>query len=288
MAFVDTVLDFIGSRIAERLEVPASGYEPFASSDPETLRRTLQPADVLLVEGRQKLATAIKYLTQSTWSHAALYVGDLLGKPAENGEACLLIEANLGQGVVAVPLSKYRSFNTRICRPVGLTDAEKKQVICFAAARIGGKYDTRHVFDLARYLFPTPPVPVRWRRRMIALGSGDPTRTICSTLIAQAFHSVPYPILPRIERIPEQQRITSAYTRDEILHIRHHSLFAPRDFDLSPYFQIVKPTIGSAFDPHTLPWADRQDQGSGAQRSIPVLQAGEAHPQDNAEGGRIR
>jgi Permuted papain-like amidase enzyme, YaeF/YiiX, C92 family len=279
MAFVDTVLDFIGRRIAERLEVPASGYEPFSPSDPETLRRTLQPADVLLVEGHQKLATAIKYLTQSTWSHAALYAGDLIGTAAKSGESCLLIEANLGQGVVAVPLSKYASFNTRICRPVGLTDAEKKQVICFAAARLGRKYDTRHVFDLARYLFPTPPVPVRWRRRMIALGSGDPTRTICSTLIAQAFHTVPYPILPRIE---------SAYTRDEILHIRHHSLFAPRDFDLSPYFQIVKPTIASAFDPHKLTWADRQDQGSGVQQSFPALRAGEWPPQDNAEGGQIR
>jgi hypothetical protein len=209
-----------------------------------------------------------------------------MGKAGEEG---LLIEANLGQGVVAVPPSKYRSFNTRICRPVGLTDAEKKQVICFAAARIGRKYDTRHVFDLARYLFPTPPVPVRWRRRMIALGSGDPTRTICSTLIAQAFHSVPYPILPRIERIPEQhQRVESAYTRDEILHIRHYSLFAPRDFDLSPYFQIVKPTIESAFDPHKLAWADRQDQGAEAQRSLPALQVGEPHARDNREGGRIR
>src|SRR5512145_1734477 len=98
-----------------------------------------------------------------------------------------------------------------------------------------------------------------------SLGSGDPTRTICSTLIAQAFHSVPYPILPRIERIPEQQGVESAYTRDEILHIRHHSLFAPRDFDLSPYFQIVKPMIGIAFDPHKLTWADRQDHRISAQ-----------------------
>jgi hypothetical protein len=71
MAFADTLLDFIGHRIAERFEAPASGYEPFTPSDPETLRRTLRPADVLLVEGHQKLATAIKYLTQSTWSHAA-------------------------------------------------------------------------------------------------------------------------------------------------------------------------------------------------------------------------
>jgi hypothetical protein len=260
MAFLDTALDWIGRRIAERLGAPASGYEPFTPSDPETLRRTLRPADVLLVEGHQKLATAIKYLTQSTWSHAALYAGDLLGKASGSDQACLLIEANLGEGVVATPLSKYRFFNTRICRAVGLTAAERKQVVRVAAARIGQKYDTRHVFDLARYLFPTPPVPVRWRRRMIALGSGEPTRAICSTLIAQAFQSVRYPILPRIERIPEHQRVESAYSRGEIMHISHHSLFVPRDFDLSPYFQIVKPTIETDFDLHRLRWADRQDR----------------------------
>ena len=136
-------MDFVGRPIAEWLEAPVSGYERLSRSNPATLRRTLQPADVLLVEGHQKLATAIKYLTQSTWSHAALYAGDLIGKATGNGEDSLLI--------VAVPLSEYRFFNTRICRRVGLTDAEKKQVICFAAARIGRKYDTRHVFDLARY-----------------------------------------------------------------------------------------------------------------------------------------
>src|SRR5713226_5996222 len=110
MALIDTVLDRIGRRIAERLEAAASGYEPFTPSDPETLRWTLRPADVLLVEGDQKLATAIKYLTQSTWSHAALYAGDMIGKVSGSDEACLLIEANLGEGVVAVPLSKYRCF----------------------------------------------------------------------------------------------------------------------------------------------------------------------------------
>lgn len=267
MAFIDTMLDLIGRRIAERLEAPSSGYEPFTPSDPETLRGTLRPADVLLVEGHQKLANAIKYLTQSTWSHAALYAGDMIGNVSGSDGACHLIEANLGCGVVAVPLSKYRSFNTRICRPVGLTDAERSEVVDFAAARIGRKYDTRHVVDLARYLFPTPPVPVRWRRRMIALGSGDPTRTICSTLIAEAFQSVRYPILPRIERISVHQPIESAYSRDEILHIRHHSLYAPRDFDLSPFFQIVKPTIESGFDPHGLRWADREDLAAVASLS---------------------
>jgi hypothetical protein len=244
MAVVDTVLDRIGRRIAGRLEMPCRGYAPFTPSDPATLRRTLRPADVLLVEGNHKLATTIKYLTQSTWSHAALYVGDALGDPPDAGEARTLIEANVGEGVVAVPLSKYACFNTRICRPVGLTAGEQSQVVRFMIERIGHRYDMRNIIDLARFLLPTPPVPVRWRRQMIALGSGEPTRAICSTLIAQAFQSVRYPILPRIERLSEELGLVSDYSRGEILHIRHHSLFAPRDFDLSPYFQIVKPAIG--------------------------------------------
>lgn len=33
---------------------------------------------------------------------------------------------------------------------------------------------------------------------MIALGSGEPTKAICSTLIARAFQSIRYPILPQI------------------------------------------------------------------------------------------
>ena len=68
----DTILDRFGRLIARRLQKPVSGYEPFTPSDPVTLRRVLQPGDILLVEGNQKLSTAIKYLTQSTWSHAAI------------------------------------------------------------------------------------------------------------------------------------------------------------------------------------------------------------------------
>lgn len=46
------------------------------------------------------------------------------------------------------------------------------------------------------------------------------------------------------------------YTEKEILHIRHHSLFTPRDFDLSPYFKIVKPSLQQGFDYKNLNWAD--------------------------------
>ena len=256
MSFIDSLLDRIGAWLARVLQEEASGYEPFTPSDPITLRRVLQPADVLLIEGNQKISIAIKYLTQSTWSHAALYVGDALGPPEDGGEPKTLIEANLGEGVVAVPLSKYATYNTRICRPVGLTVADRQKVIDFMVSRIGLKYDTRNIIDLARYLLPTPPVPVRWRRRMIALGSGEPTRAICSTLIAQSFQQVRYPILPIVERLDDEAFAKSAYSRREILHIRHHSLFTPRDFDLSPYFQIVKPTIEGGFDYRALNWSD--------------------------------
>ena len=271
MTMFDRVLDHIGRLIANRLETPSSGYEPFTPSDPETLRSVLEIGDVLLVEGNQKVGSAIKYLTQSTWSHAALYVGDLVA-PHPGGEHCMLVEANLGAGVVTVPLSKYASFNTRICRPVGLSRAEREQVGRYVIERIGSCYDTRHIFDLARYLIPTPPVPVRWRRRMIALGSGEPTRVICSTLIAQAFQSVRYPILPRIERIGHHKFAASDYSRDEVLHIRHDSLFTPRDFDVSPYFRIVKPTIEAGFDPHRLTWAEDLD-GQACQLPAPASDA---------------
>lgn len=256
MTLFDAMLDRIGHLIARILKKESAGYQPFTPSDPVTLRRVLQPGDVLLVEGNEKIAGVIKYLTQSTWSHAAMYVGDALGPPAHGGEAHTLVEVNLGEGCVAVPLSKYRDFNTRICRPVGLTVADRQEVVRFMVERIGLQYDTRHIFDLLRFLFPIP-VPVRWRRRMLALGSGEPTRAICSSLIAQAFYAVRYPILPSLDPIEEHERVASAYSRREIIHIRHHSLYTPRDFDLSPYFAVIKPTIEAGFNYKRLEWRER-------------------------------
>ena len=189
--------DGVGRLLAHYLEKPAQGYEPFTPSDPETLRATLMPGDVLLVEGSNHISGVIKYLTQSTWSHAALYVGPIGDRETAEGEPLVLVEANIGQGVVAAPLSKYARYHTRICRPTGLTADDRARVCAYAAERIGFDYDLKNIIDLMRYLFPLP-VPQRWRRRMMALGSGHPTRIICSALIAQAFENVRYPILPKV------------------------------------------------------------------------------------------
>jgi len=162
----------IGKALASYLEKPSRNYKPFSVSDQDTLREFLRLGDVLLVEGNQRISVAIKYLTQSTWSHAAVYVGDALGSTADGSEPNTLVEADLVEGIIAVPLSKYETYNTRICRPVGLTDEDRRKIVEFVVNSLGMEYDLKNVTDLIRYLLPTPPVPVRFRRRMLALGSG--------------------------------------------------------------------------------------------------------------------
>ena len=255
LSLFDRFLEWVGKKLAGKLVKKSSGYQPYTPSDYQTLCQTLQPGDVLLIEGNQHVSVVIKYLTQSTWSHSAIFVGDALPEPEKGGERHRLIEVNLGEGCVSAPLSRYESYNTRICRPVGLTNEDRQKVVDFMVDKIGMQYDVKNIFDLLRYFFPTPPVPVRWRRRMLALGSSSPTRAICSSLIAQAYQSVKYPILPEITRAPGRTKAVSNYSRREILHIRHHSLFAPRDFDLSPYFEVVKPTIQKGFDYKDVKWS---------------------------------
>lgn len=217
------------------------------------LKCVLLPGDVLLVEGHSRVSTAIKYLTQSTWSHAALFVGDHASLPPGSPRPHALIEADVVGGVRVVGIERYAEHHCRICRPVGLTQEDQERLIGYAVGRIGHKYDTRNVVDLMRYLLPVPPVPTPWRRSMIALGSGDPTRAICSTLIAQAFQTIKYPVLPHVT-------LVSAATDDclecvqEIMRVRHHSLFVPRDFDVSPYFKIVKPSLEEPFDHRKFKW----------------------------------
>lgn len=243
------ILERIGGWLARKLAEPR--YLSTVPSRPDQLAASIRPGDVLLVEGVSRFSLAIKYLTQSTWSHAALYVGTF------QGQADMLVEADVQEGVRLVPLSQFDHLHTRICRPVKLSGADIARLIGYATERLGHRYDLKNILDLMRYTIQTPPVPNRWRRRMLSLGSGDPTRAICSSLIAQAFQSIRYPILPEItlekSLDPDMREICK-----EILHIRHHSLFVPRDFDLSPYFEVIKPTLACGFDPHQLHWGDRE------------------------------
>jgi Orthopoxvirus protein of unknown function (DUF830). len=243
----------IGRLLGRVLERDKPDSQPVVAQDHAALTASIRVGDVLLVEGRAKVSTAIKYLTQSTWSHAAVCVQDLRSGTGE----VLLVEVTIQEGAHQVPLAKYALFNTRLCRAAGLSDEEREAVAAFMRERICLTYDLRNIVDLARYLFPTPPVPVRWRRQLLSLGSGDPTRAICSSLVAQAFQSVGYPILPEIEMLRE----TSGRPLGTVWRQRHATLIVPRDFDLSPYFAVVKPTIQRGFDHRRIPWAPQDEAG---------------------------
>jgi len=233
----------LGQRIARYIAAPAKYYKPTVVSGGEVRWPDfIQPCDVLLVEGSSRISTAIKYLTQSTWSHSAICVGSVAPFP--------LVEADVEFGVSSVPYEKYIDSNVRICRPVGLSDQDRARVIDFVVAHIGNTYDLKNVFDLARFLLPTPPIPPRWRRQLLTFGSGEPTKAICSSLIAEAFAAVRYPILPDLESQENGSSIRWVYK------VRSHTAYTPRDFDLSPYFAVIKPTIERRFDYREFPWLE--------------------------------
>ena len=224
----------LGLRLAIYLNQPLRQYEAFDVVGEKMLATALRPGDVLLVEGNTRIGGVIRYVTQSNWSHAALYIGDALGP----GDPHMLVEAHIVKGVIASSLSKFAQLNTRICRPVGMRKEDRDRLLRFVIGEIGHAYDLKNVLDLLRFYAPIP-MPARLRRRMLAFGSGDPTRAICSTLIAQAFQAVGYPILPRH---------IAGSSEEECLRFRHYSHFTPSDFDRSPYFEIVKPTVVQGFD----------------------------------------
>lgn len=225
---------WLGKKVAGYLQKPGNVSPTPPTSTFAILEQAIQVGDVLLVDGNSRIATAIKYLTQSTWSHAAFCVAK------DNQKGVMLLEADVIEGVRIVPLSYYQFAHTRICRPVGIRSEDMLKAVEFAKSKLGHQYDTGHILDLARYLIRTPPVPVEWRRSMLTFGSGDPTKAICSSLIAQAFQLIHYPILPETLR--------------KKLIRRHHSQYVPGDFDISPYFAIIKPNLQGEFDPYQIQW----------------------------------
>ena len=234
----------MGKKLASFLSKSPPSYQRFEDISLEDLAFVLEAGDIVLVEGDTRISTAIKYLTQSSWSHACLYVGE-----RDSGVRDLtLLEADLLEGVRMVSLEHYSGFNLRICRPVELQTEDRAKLINYAKSKLGHKYDLKNILDLARYLIQKPLVPNRLRRKLLALGSGEPTKAICSTLIAESFQEIDYPILPSITNRG------NAMLREELYSKRHFTHFTPRDFDLSPYFRVIKPTIERGFNYQDIVW----------------------------------
>ncbi len=209
----------------------------------------IRPADVILVEGRFRVSNVIKVITQSSWSHTALYVGRLydIQDPAAKAlvmqhydgppDEPLVIESQLGQGTIVTPLKYYEEFHVRICRPKGISPEDVNKVIIHACSFLGMAYNVRQLLDLARFLIPWWTfMPRRWHSSLFEHNAQDATKVVCSSMIASAFASVRFPVLPLIFQ-DENKKFT--------LRERNLRLFTPRDFDYSPYFEIIKyPLLG--------------------------------------------
>ena len=218
--------------------------------------------DVILVAGRSRASAAIKSVTQSQWTHAALCLGLLHGLENEedrrkvsehwrdgagDGDK-LLVEGVLGQGVVCRPLRHHQHEELRICRPSGLRVGDAQQVARFAVSQLGAGYDWRQLFDLMRLMTPWALLPRRWRSSLFQFNMAN-DKTICSTMIAEAFAAVQFPILPLVCKDEDG--------RPQLFR-RSPKVCIPADFDHSPYFQIIKPPfydVASYEDRALTPWS---------------------------------
>jgi Permuted papain-like amidase enzyme, YaeF/YiiX, C92 family len=274
------------------LTKPLKNYTPRFPNDLVALKRHIKKGDIILVEGEQRVSEVIKYLTQSSWSHSALYIGDELVRRNHpqlgqiravfgNEVNHLVVEALVETGVVVSPLSKYIKFNIRVCRPYQLRKDHLQTILDDVISQLGHSYDMQNVFDLARYFLPVSLVPRRFRRKALQFGDGLPTQVICSSMLAAAFDRVGFPIIPQYvaQHMDEAARRTWLHrlllrSTDPqarlVFRRRHHTLVTPRDFDLSPYFEVVKFNVVESrrFDYSRIVWDENED-GETDEKIVP-------------------
>ena len=269
--------------ITRLLTTPLPHYDRRVANDLVNLKRYVRKGDVILVDGDQRVSLVIKYLTQSSWSHIALYVGDEAVRRAPERRAeleaafgmeaeHLLVEAEM-KGVLLSPISKYLHNNIRVCRPYALRNEDRDRILDELMGRVGHQYDLRNIVDLARYFFPVSLIPRRLRPRALTIGSGEPTAVICSSMIAEAFQNVGFPILPKVELLEDPRPPATPWARLLRRNASRGSryfrevptLVTPRDFDISPYFEIIKFNVieQTKFDYRKIHWADRDDVAIG-------------------------
>ncbi len=272
------------------------GYHERFPTDMALLRQTLRPGDVLLIEGSQRISEVIKYLTQSSWSHVALYVGDALvargGQLADDirdefgAEADgLLVEATIENGVAPARLEKYAHHNLRICRPLNLRPGDLGGVIESVVSQLGTRYSVRHIVELLIYFLPVSLMPERFRLRVLE-SPRIARQLICSAQIAMAFQKVRYPVQPAISEPGGQGEQPEAQRRGRFLFGRRPTsvfethvftpcnprVVTPRDFDLSPYFEIIKFNVAGRkdFDYKKINWASDEAPAATAEQEADI------------------
>jgi hypothetical protein len=80
MKKIKKLVHFMRDKMFRLLEAPGRNYEKTMINNMDSLCSIIRKGDVILVEGDSKISRMIKLITQSSWSHSALYVGDALLK----------------------------------------------------------------------------------------------------------------------------------------------------------------------------------------------------------------
>lgn len=265
--------------------------------DFERIRYELRPCDVMLIEGRSRVADVIMNVTQSPWSHAMIYIGRLHDIEDPNMRAVvqkhfdgppdtqLMIEGLLGSGIIVNPITLYKDDHIRLCRPRGLSHTDAQKVTSHAIECLGHEYDIRQIIDLYRFLLPWSIFPRTWRSSLFKKLPGKATKTVCSTMIAEAFMSIDFPILPVIRKdVHENLKLRK----------RNPKLYTPSDFDYSPYFDIIKyPFID--YQHHAmyrhLPWEDNDEMEASHEtmKTTPkVIKAPDAEPDEPTQEKEVQ
>jgi len=255
-----TFADWVIRKLSHWLLKKQNTFQRAYLCDFDQISKKINVGDVILVESHNRIGTIIRHVTQSPWTHAALYIGrlnDIEDSELRNIAAhyCgydpdkqLIIESNIGCGVIITFLTNYQKSNIRILHPQGLTPEDSQKVVASSMSQLGMQYDLRHLLDLARFIFPWGIFPRRWRSSLFEHNALQPTKDICSSMIADAFQSVDYPILPLIEE---------GYQNEFEFIQRNDRLYTPCDFDYSPYFDVIKYPffpLGQLGAYHNLPW----------------------------------
>ena len=210
--------------LARYLATPLDEFSTLTALDREALAAVLRRGDVLLCAGNTRCAELVKRLTQSTWSHVAMYVGALEDRP----DPLCIVEADIAAGVRAIRLSDLDARRIFVLRPRHLADTDRARLAEYVLRHIGSEYDVAHAWLLACRLF----VRRCWARpRSVTANLGrSATRFICSSLIAHAFVMIGHSLLP-----------SEATVRDRDAY---HNLLVPADFERASLFAMVWPANG--------------------------------------------
>ena len=210
--------------------------------DFDTILKIVQPADVLLIQWHSRMSSIIAHLSQSPWTHAVLYIGKitdmkdpLLKQSILNHYHGDLNEPLILGGVVAKvarisPLKHYQKQHIRICRAIEITEQQKQQVLHRALSAIGYEPTNRQIWNLVKLMLCRTLLPQGLFDRLFK-SHGYLKPQIYASIIAEAFDSARFPIMPLITRQGSgQYQISPKDVRT----------ITPKDFDESPYFETIK------------------------------------------------